>query len=250
MATGGRSYTSFSVKTPPPFDRNVDDYEKWKKKFTLWQSITDVTNDKQGGLIILRLDDRTQDSIMEAMKTEDINKENGADLVIAQLDTIFQKDKTVTAYEAYEEFETFKRPEGMSMAEYISEFEKKWNKTKAKGTALSDNVLAYRLLKSANLSFTEQKLIKATMDEVTTETMKIKLRKVFSGEVGVSRSMEQLQIKQEPLDEKDTFFGSNFKNRSLRGKNYPPMRNSYQNNQYNYQNMRNRSQYQDSNAKQ
>ena len=54
------------------------------------------------------------------------------------------------------------------------------NKTKSHGTIWSDDLLAYRLLKSANLTTRDGKLIKATIGELKDDTLKIKLTKIFS----------------------------------------------------------------------
>ena len=76
---------------------------------------------------------------------------------------MFTKDSTITKYQALESFETFKRPPNMSIHTYLNEFEKKWFKIKTHGTLMSDDLLAYRLLRSANLSSCHEELIKATI---------------------------------------------------------------------------------------
>ena len=69
-------------------------------------------------------------------------------------------DPSVLAYEAHEQFEGYRRPANLSIKEYSLEFEKKVAKLKASGTVLADNILCYRLLKSANLSDSELQLVK------------------------------------------------------------------------------------------
>lgn len=51
-----------------------------------------------------------------------------------------------TAYLAYEKFEKFKRPETMSITDYIVEFERLYYKIKTHKMVLPDDVLAYRVL--------------------------------------------------------------------------------------------------------
>ena len=77
---------TFTEKTPPAFDKEKDNYIKWKKKFNLWRSITDVEKVKHGGLLTLRLDDNTQESVLETVSSEDLKKDTGADAVIIHLD--------------------------------------------------------------------------------------------------------------------------------------------------------------------
>ena len=48
------------------------------------------------------------------------------------------------------------------------------------GTVQSDNILAYRLLKSANLSNNHKELIKATIPELKYDLMEDQLKKTFS----------------------------------------------------------------------
>ena len=54
----------------------------------------------------------------------------------------------------------------------------KYNKTRTYGTLLSTDVLAFRLMKSANLKEQEEQLIKATVGELTYENMEKQLKKI------------------------------------------------------------------------
>ena len=175
--------SSFNDKTPPPFDVKRDEYLKWKKRFQLWQSITDVAKAKQGGLLVLRLDDVTQENILELLTTDEIKTDNGVQKIFVELDQMFQVDVSVSAYAAYEEFECYRRPAKLSISEYCREFQQKLAKVKASGTVLSDHVLAQKLLKSANLKDKEEKLIKATVIEMTYEAVTKQLKKVFSNHI-------------------------------------------------------------------
>ena len=151
---------AFSEKTPPAFDKNKDDYSKWKRKFEVWQSITDVVNTKQGGLLALRLDEVTQGEVLEAISTADLKKEDGATRVITFLNGKFPEDNALTAFEAYEDFEKYKRPENVSISEYCAEFERKLAKVKAKGTTVTNEVLAYSCLIQRTLHLVKSSLLK------------------------------------------------------------------------------------------
>ena len=48
----------------------------------------------------------------------------------------------------------------------FNEFDKRLFKTKTYGTTMSDDILAYQLLKSANLSTDHEELIKATIPDL------------------------------------------------------------------------------------
>ena len=62
----------------------------------------------------------------------------------------------------------------------FNEFEKRLYKTKSCGTEMSEDILAHRLLKSANLSNEDKQLIKAILPELQYESMKDQLKKTFS----------------------------------------------------------------------
>ena len=54
----------------------------------------------------------------------------------------------------------------MSIQAYLNELDKRFFKTKSHGTVMADEILAYRLLKSANLSSYHEELVKATMRDL------------------------------------------------------------------------------------
>ena len=206
---------SFSDKTPPPFDKNVDNYTKWKKKFKIWQSITDVADTKQGGLLVLRLDELTQETVMEAVTETDIRSATGAAKVLTQMDIMFKQDDAVTGYEAYEAFETYQRPQSMSIKDYCTEFERRLKKVADNGTTLADCVTAYRLLKSANLSEAQQQLLKATC-KMTYKDLSTQMKKIFVTDM---QGSSEVQVKEEPIEpveyvEQETLFGRSRYNNS------------------------------------
>ena len=119
---------SCSDKTPPAFDQKVDDYNRWKKCFKLWQNVTEVAPNKQASLLILRLDNETRDEILDTVSDADISSAEGVKKVLDQLDKTFTKDETVIKYETYEMFATYRRPKSMKIKEYVTEFQKRLKK--------------------------------------------------------------------------------------------------------------------------
>ena len=61
---------------------------------------------------------------------------------------------------------------------YINEFESMLNKTTL-GTTMSEDILVYRLLKSANVSEEQEQLVKATIDKHAFETMQEQLKRIY-----------------------------------------------------------------------
>ena len=167
-------------ESPPPFNRKLGNYQyfKWKKTFQIWKNITDVVSTKHGGLLVIGLDEVTQDQILDLVSMEDLLSAEGATKVIEHLDKIFEIDEYVACYEAYEDFKCYQRPQNMSIADYCNEFQHKLSRLKSTGTILAESVIAYKLLKSANLSNPQELLVKATTD-MTYEATTKQLKKVF-----------------------------------------------------------------------
>ena len=225
---------SSNNKTPPVF-KSGDDYEKWCKKIRIWQGFTSLDDTKQGPALFLALDDDAQDAVLE-LDPAKIKAKDGVDEIISCLDDLFKKDKTQSAFEALEAFEGYKRPKDLPMADFCNEFERLYNKTKTYGTTLSEDVLAYRLLKAANLSSHQEQLAKATITELKLITMKAQLKKIF-GMTGESRSdgikVEEEIPELESDDDKTVAYGNFYRGRgdqnyrgNFRGRFYPSRGNS------------------------
>ena len=106
-----------------------------------------------------------------------ITSDNGVKDIIERLDSIHYE--LLKKYEALEAFKTYKRSGNTSMQEFLNEFMHRYNKTKSFGTTVSDDSLAYRLLKSANLSEQHEQLAKATISDLKFDIMKNQLKKIF-----------------------------------------------------------------------
>ena len=58
--------------------------------------------------------------------------------------------------EKYEDFEDYRRETGWSVNDYISKFDQKYNKILKKNMKLPSEILAFKLLKGANISKEEK----------------------------------------------------------------------------------------------
>ena len=126
---------------------------------------------------MLSLEDEALNAVLE-IDESDISKENGVDFIIERLNRLFKKDSTVIKYQTLEAFMTFKRPSNMSIQAYLNEFDKRLFKTKSYGTVMSDDILAYRLLQSVNLSTYHGELVKATIPDLQYDIMKTSITRL------------------------------------------------------------------------
>ena len=130
-----------SLELPP---EPTEDYLLWKKDLALWQKLTETPKEKMG--IALQYVCRSNYKLHEAIVNIDSNKvekKGGIDEVINQ--------NTLTI-NSHEIFEQFKRKENQTVLDFIFEFKSLVSKNEKNGIHITDNLLAYLLLKKANLS--------------------------------------------------------------------------------------------------
>ena len=65
----------------------------------IWQCFTVLAPKKQALAIFLSLKEKAKVAVLE-IHNESLNKDDGVDIVLVQLDKLYLKDKTQLAYEA------------------------------------------------------------------------------------------------------------------------------------------------------
>ena len=190
--------SSNSIKAPPALSK-CQSYNSWLKELEIWQAFTDIPPEKQGPAIFLTLEDKAREAVLE-LDVGNIKDTNGVKNIIEKLDSLYKKDEAQVAYEAYDNFERFQRPSSMSIKDYIIEFERRLSKTKSLGTNMSEDILAYRVLKSANISEHHQQLARATLSKFDYESMKKQLNKIFGDSPDMGECVAQ-SVKVENINE-------------------------------------------------
>ena len=184
--------TSSNFKAPPSLSKSSC-YDDWLKEIEIWQAFTDLAAEKQGPAVFLTLEGKAREAILN-MDIEKIKGKNGVKNIVTELNKLYLKDKLEMAYEIYDAFERFRRPADMSIKDY-NEFERLLSKTKKFGTTVSPDILAYRLLKSANLEKSQEQLIRATVKDLSFIEMQLQLKKIFGD--GVTRTQGGVKIRTE-----------------------------------------------------
>ena len=111
------------------------------------------------------------------MDIEKLTEKSGVNNLMAELDKIYLKDESSQVYEAYETFEKFVRPSGMSISDYFIKFEQFYFKAKSFHMEILHGVLTYRLLNTANLTNDQKQLVKATVSNMDHQIMKDQLKR-------------------------------------------------------------------------
>ena len=129
----------------------IDEFEEWLRETETWPCLTDLDKDKQGPTINLSLDEKIRKTCSD-IKLKDLNSDNGVDILVNKLKSLFTKDINQAAYLAYDKFETFKRHIDMSMVDFINEFETFCKNIRKYEMELPTGLLGCRLLKNAEIS--------------------------------------------------------------------------------------------------
>ena len=147
-----------------------EDFEEWKHDVEIWQVVTELEK-KQGPVLYRSLEGQAKKACSN-IAVKDLCDKDGFNLIMQKLENVFAKDAEQMAFEDCMKFETFKCSPEMSIVEYITEFERLYNRIQVHDMKHADGVLAYKLLINANISEEKQSMCRATMGKLTFENIK------------------------------------------------------------------------------
>ena len=185
------------LKYPPVFDPDEDDdYVSWKNDVEIWKLNTSEDKKKLGSAIYLSLKGKARDAVRE-LKPQDLNADDGFDIVICKLDSVYLKDETTRAFCAFQEFHSYKRSKGENFSDFIVKWEHLYQKIVRFDMKLPEGVKTYFLLKAANMSAEYDKLARTTVKELNYAEMKGKVMKIFGDPLMTDDNGGLPQIKSE-----------------------------------------------------
>ena len=161
--------TMASKYFPPPALLK-DKYSTWRKEMLIWELATSLDKTKRALMVFLSLEGTAREAVLE-LDIAVLNSEDGMKKLYKKLDTLFLEDINQSAFRAYETFENYQRPPGTSLEDFLNEFCRLVAKLKDFNILLPEPVLAFRALKSANITPDNEKLVKATVRELTLSSM-------------------------------------------------------------------------------
>ena len=166
-----------SFKAPPAMRPDLT-YEDWKKEIKIWRKFTDLDKKKQGGALFLSLDDEARKTVLAEVPDHLYDNDNIVDEIIESLDKLLLKDDSESAFQAFDNFIKFRRPQSMAIDKFLGEFNLRYTKIKGHKMELPDGVLAYAVLTCANLPEDQSQICRATCSELTYKLMRKQIEKV------------------------------------------------------------------------
>ena len=193
-----------ATRIDPP-TLGTEPYEMYRRELLVWREVTDLRKEKQGVVIALSLpkNDKSQirQKVFDQISIDDLKKEDGLDTLIAFLDKHLKKDDLADSLGKFGEFEDFQRIEGMSIIEYIASFDSKYRKIEKLKMTLPPEILAFKLLRKANISHDETLLVLTGMNYANKSTLyeeAMNSLKKFKGDITAGNGSSSSGIKLEP----------------------------------------------------
>ena len=190
-----------NYKNPPPFTEESS-YERWKKEIQLWQTFTPLQPEKMAPAIALTLTGRARESVLD-LTVPALNSAEGVDALLLKMDTLYLKDRKLRIYNAYDKFDRFKRKQKCTINDYLIDFEKNLSKIKEFDINLPDEVLAYRVMNSANIEEEKKQLTLATVSALTYDEVRGKIKSIFEV-TGSDPDGSGVKVKEE---EEEVYYG-------------------------------------------
>ena len=166
-------------KQPPPMRDDLP-YSDWKQELDIWSDFTDLADNKKGGALFLTLTGKARAAVLSGVERDKIKSNDGIKEIVKCLDELFELDKSQSAFAAFDEFTQYRRPRDCKIEDFIVEFNLRNNKLKTHAMDLPEGVLAYYLLKCANLPDDQANICKATCSDLTYKNMRQQIEKVTS----------------------------------------------------------------------
>ena len=135
---------------PPQLSKDTT-YENYKKELDIWKLLKSCSEEEQGPIVFRTLTGKAKSAALE-LTTQEIGAKDGLSKILGKLDRLYLADDNQRTCAILEKFESFKRSSTQTMSSFILEFEGLHNQLKNYGCTYPDGVLAFRLMKNANMS--------------------------------------------------------------------------------------------------
>ena len=167
-----------SNKVPPQLN-NFKNYNDGVRLVNIWTKFTDIKPERQGPVLVMSLSGKALEATLE-LDDKDISSKDGIKLIAKKLNILYKKDELHENFQDLENFESYRRASDTNIQQFLIEFDQCYHKLKQHQTAVSEDLLGFKLLKAANLSSHHEQLIKATITHIDYETTKAKIKSTNS----------------------------------------------------------------------
>ena len=168
-----------SLTLPPAPSKDMD-YYLWRKDIVVWTKLTETPKAKRGRALqyICRKDERLHNLVMN-INDDKVDCNDGLENVLNEIDKILGKSQYQLSVDAFQKFLDLEINPSQNLGEYFTQFDFAYKTLKENGNTFNEHLLFHRLLKSLNLSDTDEKIIKANVSEFTSLQVKETMLKMY-----------------------------------------------------------------------
>lgn len=176
MAEANPNGNANSVGDGVPIYRKGKSWDLFHKEIEAWCYTTSVKTEKRALRIAVKLPEGPENRLLkERLFTElSVNELKGADGMVRLIEFLEKNLKVEDLEDSVDKWETVEntfRRDDQSMAEFIDDFDYKYQCVESKGTKLAPDILAFMMLKRANITHDEKLLVLTGMDFDSKETL-------------------------------------------------------------------------------
>ena len=145
-----------------------------KNKLLMWKLVCDVDVKEQRIIVFLQSlnGNKKAEKAVSNLTAEMLYNNNGLNVLLENLDAIFQSEEIEDAYHTYSKFSSSKQQPNMSMNDFIVEFEILNYKMDSHNMKLTHKVLALKLLDGASVSENQRQMCLTLANDLTYNSMK------------------------------------------------------------------------------
>ena len=166
-----------NLRAPPPWNIEQNAYEDWCFEVELWEKCSTLDKKEKSFLLFSSIPSKDTTGAHErhrlACKNGEIVLENedAVTQILKVLDNIYKRDDLSLTFETWSTFIKFRKKDTDSMAQFITNYDRKVNELKRDGIVLPETVLALQLLESVYPERKERQLVLTVVDYSQKETM-------------------------------------------------------------------------------
>lgn len=218
---------AMAMRINPPEFNTSKGYERYKLELLAWKEVTSLEVEKQGIAIALSLPEDAggiREKVFDELSLTDLKTERGLSKLIDFMDKTLGKDDLEDSLDKFEDFEDYSRDANTSISDYIINFDQKYNRIVKKGMSLPSEILAFKLLRRANITRQEKLLVMTGMNYDKKSTLYEQARKSlrkFKGDSGGNSSSTTAAIKLEPAflsEHEEALWAAGYVYRGYRGR--------------------------------
>ena len=166
-----------------------DSYDLWRQDIEVWAELTETPVAKRGLALqyACRTNKRLHKAVLKIPSTQ-VKCDEGLENVLKVIDTYHKVDKKESCINSFKEFLSLKRKQDQTIRDFLLEFDEYLNETISHGNILSDDLKAYQLLESVNISETDVKIIRTSTVELTYKNVQEALRRCFRDSIYITQT--------------------------------------------------------------